>query len=105
MYSIWTLFFNYCCLSVYSRNIPLWGLETIWRNGEAVGFLRRADYGFTLKKSIGYGYVQRAGNEPLTADYLRNGDYSIESMGVKYKAHIHMKTPFDPQNNRVRGIY
>jgi sarcosine dehydrogenase len=38
---------------------PLWGLEAIWRDDQVVGFLRRADYAFTLNKSIGYGYIRQ----------------------------------------------
>lgn len=34
---------------------PLWGYETIWRNGEKVGYLRRGDYAFTLDRNIGVG--------------------------------------------------
>ena len=48
------------------RPVPLWGLEAIWRDDRVVGFLRRAEYGFTLKKSLGYGYVSRPDGLPVT---------------------------------------
>jgi sarcosine dehydrogenase len=85
--------------------VPLWGLEAIWRDDQVVGFLRRADYAFTLNKSIGYGYIRRPDGLPVTNDFLLSGDYSIESMDVKHKAHVHLKTPFDPKNLRVAGFY
>lgn len=36
----------------------MFGLEAIFRNGVPVGHLRRADYGFFIDKTIGYGYVR-----------------------------------------------
>lgn len=35
--------------------VALYGYETIWRDDTIVGFLRRADYGFSLDSSIGIG--------------------------------------------------
>ena len=67
--------------------MPLWGLEAIWRDDQVVGFLRRADYAFTLNKSIGYGYIRRPDGLPVTTDFLLSGHYSIESMDGKHKAH------------------
>ena len=40
---------------MFNRQTPVWGLETVWRDGEVVGYLRRGDFGFTLNKSIGVG--------------------------------------------------
>lgn len=36
----------------------MFGLEAIFRNGVPVGHLRRAEYGFFIDKTIGYGYVR-----------------------------------------------
>ena len=91
---------------VNSRKIPLWGLEAIWRNDKVVGYLRRADYGFSVGSSIGYGYIHsQKDQEPITTKYLMEGDYYIESMDVKYKAKIQLKPLFDPENKRVNGFY
>lgn len=35
--------------------VPMYGYETIWRDDTVVGFLRRAEYGFSLDSSIGIG--------------------------------------------------
>ncbi|XP_023228229.1 sarcosine dehydrogenase, mitochondrial-like [Centruroides sculpturatus] len=85
--------------------IPLWGLEAIWRNNRIVGFLRRGDYAFALGKSIGYGYVKAPGGDNISIDYIKSGDYKLECMGVTYPANVHLKTPFDPANKRIKGIY
>lgn len=36
----------------------MFGLEAIWRDGQAVGHVRRADFGFTIDKTLAYGYVR-----------------------------------------------
>lgn len=85
--------------------IPLWGLEAIWRNDRIVGFLRRGDFAFALGKSIGYGYVRAPGGNNISIDYIKSGEYKLECMGVTYPANIHLKSPFDPTNKRIKGIY
>lgn len=97
-YCIYVL--TFCC-----RHVPLWGLELIWRNDCIVGFIRRAEYGFALGKSIAYGYVSDPNSDVVTADFLKSGTYQLESMGAKYAAKYHAKSPFDPKNLRVKGIY
>jgi len=92
------------CFTI-DEHMPLHGLETIWRNDKAVGFLRRADYAFTLKKSVGYGYITNPGGQVVTTDWLRAGDYKLEHMGEVVPATLHLQSPFDPQNKRVKGIY
>lgn len=88
------------------EKVPLWGMEAIWRNDQVVGYLRRADYGFSVGCSIGYGYVHsQSEKEPITTKYLMEGDYFIEAMDVKHKARIQLKPLFDPENKRVNGFY
>jgi len=86
-------------------HVPLHGLEAIWRDDVCVGFIRRADYAFALGKSIGYGYVNHPDKTKITNDWLRAGTYRLENMGNSYDAKIHIQTPFDPKNKRVKGIY
>lgn len=85
--------------------MALQGLETIYRDGIPVGFLRRADYAHALGKSIGYGYIRNPEGTKVTMDFMKSGTYSINRMGDMIPATIHTKTPFDPKNKRVKGIY
>nr|CAG4642302.1 EOG090X014D [Evadne anonyx] len=86
--------------------VRLMGMEAIWRNDQVVGYLRRGEFGFSINSSIGYGYVNRSEPDaPVDDQYLLNGEYFIESMGVKYPAQIHLKAVFDPKNLRMQGIY
>ncbi|XP_045451807.1 sarcosine dehydrogenase, mitochondrial [Melitaea cinxia] len=84
--------------------VAIFGQEAIYRNGEPVGYVRRGDYGFYLNKSIGIGYITNKGAE-VTKDYLNEGNYEIEVMGKKYKAKLHLKSPFDPNGQRLLGNY
>lgn len=83
----------------------LHGLETIHRNGELVGFIRKAAYAFALNKSMGYGYLSNPTGDPETTDWMIAGDYEIESRGVLIQAKLHTESPFAPLGNRVKGIY
>lgn len=41
----------------------------------------------------------------VNAEFIKSGEFSLERMGVTYKAKAHLKTPFDPENKRVKGLY
>ncbi|KAB0358521.1 hypothetical protein FD754_002677 [Muntiacus muntjak] len=87
------------------EKIPMFGLEAIWRNGQVVGHVRRADFGFTINKTLAYGYIRDPSGGPVSLDFVKSGDYALERMGVAYTAQAHLKSPFDPNNKRVKGIY
>ncbi|XP_040819296.1 sarcosine dehydrogenase, mitochondrial [Ochotona curzoniae] len=87
------------------EKVPLFGLEAIWRSGQVVGHVRRADFGFALDKSIAYGYVREPSGGPVSLDFVKSGEYALERMGVSYTAQAHLKSPFDPDNKRVKGVY
>lgn len=84
--------------------VPIFGQEAVFRNGEPVGHLRRGDYGYYLDKPIGIAYITNKGAE-VTKNYLSDGNYEIEVMGKSYKATLHLKSPFDPAGQRLLGNY
>ena len=45
------------CLVLDSQDVPLHGAESIWRDGECVGYVRSTAFGHTIGSSIAYGYV------------------------------------------------
>lgn len=59
------------------EKIPLWGMETVYCDGEIVGYLRRGDWSFKIDKAVGSCYI------PLNK---LNGKFEIEVMGEIYKA-------------------
>lgn len=48
------------------RKVPLFGLEAIWRSGQVVGHVRRADFGFAVDKTLAYGYIRDPSGRPVS---------------------------------------
>ncbi|XP_032334743.1 sarcosine dehydrogenase, mitochondrial isoform X2 [Camelus ferus] len=92
------------CFTV-DEKVPMFGLEAIWRDGQVVGHVRRADFGFTVGKTLAYGYIRDPSGGPVSLDFVKSGDYALERMGVTYPAQAHLKSPFDPDSRRLKGIY
>uniref|UniRef100_A0A8C3A0V2 Sarcosine dehydrogenase n=1 Tax=Cyclopterus lumpus TaxID=8103 RepID=A0A8C3A0V2_CYCLU len=49
--------------------------------------------------------VVNAAGHQVSADFIKSGEFTLERMGVMYKAKAHLKSPFDPENKRIKGIY
>lgn len=49
----------------------MFGLEAIWRDGEVVGHIRRADFGFAIDKTVAYGYIRDPVGGPVSTDPQR----------------------------------
>eukprot|EP00928_Gymnodinium_smaydae_P078300 TRINITY_DN6213_c0_g3_i3.p1 TRINITY_DN6213_c0_g3~~TRINITY_DN6213_c0_g3_i3.p1 ORF type:complete len:952 (+),score=137.14 TRINITY_DN6213_c0_g3_i3:102-2858(+) len=94
------------CLLVDNPDVPLHGAETIWRDGECVGYVRSTAFGFTLGRSIAYGYVDCPKTETkITNKWLEAGKWHIGDKGELHASTLSLKAPFDPTNSRVRGEY
>ncbi|KAG4075763.1 hypothetical protein HA402_003589 [Bradysia odoriphaga] len=76
------------------EKIPLWGLEGVFRNGECVGYLRLGEFGYSINKSIGKSYISCAKGSWIDNEYLSNGQYEIDVLGQRYKAKLHLISPF-----------
>ena len=79
----------------------LLGRETILRDGVPVGYLTSGGYGYTIGKSVGYGYVRQA--DGVSDDWLKSGDYSLIVAGETLAAQIGLKPIYDPTNAKVRA--
>ncbi|MGA3158823.1 MAG: FAD-dependent oxidoreductase [Steroidobacteraceae bacterium] len=90
-----------CGFSVEDPEVVLLGRETIYRNGERVGWLSSGGYGHTLKTNIGYGYVRRA--QGLDRAYLLAGQYELEVATKRVHCTIHLEALYDPRMERVRA--
>ena len=88
------------CLTVEDPDVVLLGRETIFRNGEPVGWLTSAGWGYTVAANIGYGYVRCA--DGITPDYLTAGDYALEVATEMVPARLHMKPLYDPGMARIK---
>jgi len=86
--------------TVADKNVVLLGRETIFRDGERVGWLSSAGWGYTLETNIGYGYVRRA--EGVDKDFLLSGNYELEVATERVACEIHLQSLYDPQMGRMK---
>jgi len=81
--------------------VVLLGRETIYRDGERVGWLTSGGFGYTIGRSIGYGYVRNAAG--VSADWVLSGSYELEVAGERVAATVSLKPLYDPANERVKS--
>jgi 4-methylaminobutanoate oxidase (formaldehyde-forming) len=82
-------------------SIVLLGRETIYRDGDRVGWLTSGGFGYTIDRSIGYGYVRRTSG--LDRAWVLAGSYELEVAGRRVPATVSMQPLYDPTNARVKA--
>ena len=88
------------CFTV-DPDVVLLGRETIYRNGERAGWLSSGGFGYTLGKSIGYGYIRHS--EGVTADHVLSGAYELEVATERVPAEVTLSPLYDPHMKRVKS--
>lgn len=86
--------------SVSDPAVVLLGRETIYRDGERVGWLSSAGFGYTVGRYLGYGYVRNPAG--VDEDYLLGGQYELEVAGQRVAVEIALEAFVDPQNHKIR---
>ncbi len=89
------------CFTVEGRDTVLLGRETIYRDGERVGWLSSAGWGYTVGKNIGYGYVRRAAG--VEDAFLQDGSYELEVASERIPCRFESATLYDPTNARIKA--
>lgn len=82
-------------------SVVLLGRETIYRNGQRVGWLTSGGYGYTVGRSIGYGYVRNP--DGVTADFVLGADYELEVATERVPATVSMRPLYDPEGQRIKS--
>jgi len=85
------------------REPLLWGGEALLRDGAPVGDLTSAAYGHTVGASVGLGYVKRADGAAIDAAWLEAGRFEVDLAGVRLKAKVSLRCPYDPAGTRIKG--
>ena len=80
----------------------LLGRETIYRDGERVGWLTSGGHGYTVDRSIGYGYVRDAENG-VDRDKLLSGRYELEVATMRVPTEIFFDPLYDPTMSRIKS--
>jgi sarcosine dehydrogenase len=81
--------------------VVLLGRETIYRDGRRVGWLTSAGFGYTVGRSIGYGYVRDP--DGVDRGYVLGGRYELEVAGERVPAQVFLNPLYDPKGERVRA--
>jgi 4-methylaminobutanoate oxidase (formaldehyde-forming) len=75
--------------------LPLYGSEAVMMDGKVVGVTTGGNFGYSVGKAIGYGY--------LPVDLIARGTVEIEAFGKVAKAKIATKAAYDPENLRLKA--
>ena len=87
--------------AVDDPEVVLLGRETIYRNGERVGWLTSGGFGHTVGQSLGMGYVRNKAG--VDREFLTGGEYELEVACERVPASLSMQPAYDPKSERVKA--
>lgn len=87
--------------TVDDPSVILLGRETIYRNGERVGWLSSGGFGHSIGKPIGLGYVRQP-QTGLDEDYILQGSYELDVAGERVPCHATLEPLLDPKMERIK---
>ncbi|HKZ68687.1 MAG TPA: FAD-dependent oxidoreductase, partial [Anaerolineales bacterium] len=85
-----------CCLTLADPQTTMFGSEPIRHAGNVVGWVTSGGYGYTVQKSIAYGYLPIALAKPGTK-------LTAESFGEEIEAVVQREPLWDAKGERVRA--
>ena len=88
------------CFTKPDPEVVLLGRETIYRDGERVGWLSSAGWGYTVGANIGFGYVRNPGG--IDRAYLESGRYELEVAGERVAFEWHPGPLYDPSMQKMK---
>lgn len=86
-------------LFVDDPGADLFGNEPVMADGEWVGYVRAAAYGYTLGGPVGLAQVTR--EEGVTADWLRETNFVVHTPHGDLPARLQMQPLYDPKRERI----
>jgi 4-methylaminobutanoate oxidase (formaldehyde-forming) len=87
--------------AVENPEVTLLGRETIYRDGERVGWLSSGGFGYSLGKPIGYGYVRNTAG--LDRAFVLGGNYELDVAGERARASASLAPFYDPSGARIHA--
>jgi 4-methylaminobutanoate oxidase (formaldehyde-forming) len=82
-------------------SIVLLGRETIYRDGKRVGWLTSGGYGYTVSRSIGYGYIHDP--DGVDREKVLTGSYELEVATARVTAEVFLEPRYDPTMSRIKS--
>ena len=86
-------------LAVDDPAIDLFGNEPVLLDGEWVGYIRAAAYGYTV--GGGVGLAQVASGDGVTSQWLKGGDFRVRTQAGDVPARLQFAPFYDPQRLRI----
>ncbi len=84
-------------------SVVLLGRETIYRDGERVGWLTSGGFGYTIDRSIGYGYVRHPDGVTSPTRVLAGHATSSRWPASECPPRCRCSPLYDPTNARVKA--
>lgn len=84
------------CLTLTDPKATLMGYEPIMSNGDCVGYVTTANYGYTIGKYIAYGYLPTELAKPGT-------ELEVIYFGKRYSATVAKEPLYDPKMERLKS--
>jgi 4-methylaminobutanoate oxidase (formaldehyde-forming) len=82
-------------------SVVLLGRETIYRDGKRVGWLTSGGYGYTVGRSIGYGYIRDP--DGVDREKVLSGSYVLEVATARVPAEVFLEPRYDPTMSRIKS--
>ena len=86
-------------LFVDDAGADLFGNEPVLADGEWVGYVRAAAFGYTLGGPVGLAQVCHA--DGVTANWLREQSFTVHTPHGDLPARLQMPSFYDPQRTRI----
>lgn len=80
--------------------LMLYGNEPVYRNGEFIDTLTSGAYGFEVGCPVGMGYL--INGDKISNAWIEEGSYQLMVEGTLYPATVHLRSPYDPKNERTK---
>ena len=84
-------------------DVMIWGGELVLRNGIAVGQVTSGAWGEAVRGCVGLAYIRHPDGDVLIRDMVRAGTYEVNVGDRLYPATVHLRPPYDPEGERVKG--
>lgn len=83
------------CILAVDGNVPLYGGEPVLVDGNIIGSVTSANYGFSVGSTIAMAY--------LPTDHADGTDFQIQAFTDYYEATRHDAPLYDPENEKLRS--
>jgi dimethylglycine oxidase len=85
-----------CCMTMDDPGVVVMGKEPILDGSRVLGYVTSANYGYSVRQSIVYGY--------LPVEYAREGTrVDVYFFGRRHKATVNQEPLYDPEDLKLKG--